>query len=241
MADEATRTVEGGPAQPVYIVNNALPSSAPTGTQNVTVVSALPAGTNNIGDVDIASALPAGDNNIGNVDIVTLPAIPAGTNNIGGLVVAGTALTAAGDGKAAATNLPSANHVYNGTSWYAQRGNMGQLVFAITPRTASVASGDMLNINGRGIIIAIKVTAITGAPSIQVVLYGRDALMDANRIILISAAITAVGTTFLRVYPGLTAAANLTANDLLEYTWSMEVAHANADSITYGVGATLMV
>lgn len=46
------------------------------------VGSALPAGTNNIGDVDILS-IAAGDNNIGNVDVVTLPALPAGTNNIG--------------------------------------------------------------------------------------------------------------------------------------------------------------
>lgn len=36
--------------------------------------SALPAGNNNIGDVDVAS-IAAGDNNIGNVDIVTLPAV----------------------------------------------------------------------------------------------------------------------------------------------------------------------
>lgn len=33
--------------------------------------------------VDVVAALPAGNNNIGNVDVVTLPAIPAGTNNIG--------------------------------------------------------------------------------------------------------------------------------------------------------------
>src|SRR5512147_2136973 len=45
------------------------------------IVDPLPAGTNNIGDVDIASALPAGDNNIGNVDIAS--ALPAGDNNIG--------------------------------------------------------------------------------------------------------------------------------------------------------------
>ena len=44
----------------------------PTGTttQPVSVAVALPAGTNNIGDVDIASAIPAGTNNIGDVDIV---------------------------------------------------------------------------------------------------------------------------------------------------------------------------
>lgn len=49
---------------------------------SVSVAAALPAGTNNIGDIDIAS-IAAGDNNIGNVDVVTLPSLPAGTNNIG--------------------------------------------------------------------------------------------------------------------------------------------------------------
>lgn len=47
---------------------------------NVDLASAIPAGTNNIGDVDVAS-IAAGDNNIGNVDLAS--AIPAGTNNIG--------------------------------------------------------------------------------------------------------------------------------------------------------------
>jgi hypothetical protein len=43
----------------------------PTGTttQPVSVALALPAGTNNIGDVDLASALPAGTNKIGGVDL----------------------------------------------------------------------------------------------------------------------------------------------------------------------------
>lgn len=51
----------------------------------VKIGEALPAGTNNIGDVDIASlpALPAGSNNIGDVDVLSLPALPAGSNNIG--------------------------------------------------------------------------------------------------------------------------------------------------------------
>lgn len=40
--------------------------------------TALPAGTNNIGDVDVAS-IAAGDNNIGNVDVVTLPNVTIGT------------------------------------------------------------------------------------------------------------------------------------------------------------------
>lgn len=36
----------------------------------------------------IATALPAGTNNIGDVDVLTLPALPAGTNNIGDVDVA---------------------------------------------------------------------------------------------------------------------------------------------------------
>lgn len=49
----------------------------------VKVGEALPAGTNNIGDVDVATlpALPAGANNIGDVDVVT---VPAPLNVVGG-------------------------------------------------------------------------------------------------------------------------------------------------------------
>ncbi len=52
----------------------------PSGT--VAGSASLPAGTNNIGDVDVLSlpALPAGTNNIGDVDVLS---IAAGTNTIG--------------------------------------------------------------------------------------------------------------------------------------------------------------
>lgn len=63
----------------------------------ITIADSLPAGTNNIGDVDIASmpSIPAGDNNIGNVDIETLPSnviagmntLPPGTNIIGAVKI----------------------------------------------------------------------------------------------------------------------------------------------------------
>lgn len=58
-------------------VSAVLDTAIPAGTNNIGDVDvlslpAIPAGTNNIGDVDIAS-IAAGDNNIGNVDIVTMP------------------------------------------------------------------------------------------------------------------------------------------------------------------------
>lgn len=66
-------------------------------TQRVCLATdvALPAGTNNIGDVDVLTlpALPAGTNNIGDVDVLTLPATPAGTNLIGKISAAADAST----------------------------------------------------------------------------------------------------------------------------------------------------
>lgn len=49
------------------------------GTFAVQNTAATPAGTNNIGDVDVLT-IAAGDNNIGNVDIVTVPTDPFGAN-----------------------------------------------------------------------------------------------------------------------------------------------------------------
>lgn len=64
-------------------------AGAVSGTEmQVDVVAALPAGNNNIGDVDVAS-IAAGDNNIGNVDIVTMPNVVVGS----GTLTAVTAIT----------------------------------------------------------------------------------------------------------------------------------------------------
>jgi hypothetical protein len=51
---------------------------------NVKAMIALPAGTNNIGDVDVLTlpALPAGTNNIGDVDVLTMPANVRTTDTI---------------------------------------------------------------------------------------------------------------------------------------------------------------
>ena len=64
--------------------------------QQVDIVGALPAGTNNIGDVDLASSIPAGTNNIGDVDLAS--SIPAGTNNIGDVDVVTLPTAPANDG-----------------------------------------------------------------------------------------------------------------------------------------------
>lgn len=73
----------------------------------VTAISnALPAGNNNIGDVDVASlpALAAGNNNIGDVDVAS---IAAGNNNIGDVDVASIAAGDNNIGNVDVVTLPS--------------------------------------------------------------------------------------------------------------------------------------
>ena len=62
-----------------------LPAALVGGRLDVAVGAALPAGSANIGDVDVLSlpALPSGTNNIGDVDVLSLPALPTGANTIG--------------------------------------------------------------------------------------------------------------------------------------------------------------
>jgi hypothetical protein len=45
-----------------------------------------------------------------------------------------------------------------------------------------------------------------------------------------------VATTVLKVGPGLTAAANLVANDMIPSIWRVIVTHGDTDSATYSVG-----
>ena len=110
-------------------------------------------------------------------------------------------------------------------------------ILASAARTATPTKVDQTNAAARGVIVVIDVTAITATPSVVFTIQGKDPLSGKYYAILASAAIVATGTTGLRVYPGLTAAANLVASDLLPRTWAVDAVHGDSDSITYSVGA----
>lgn len=81
--------------QPVSAASLPLPSGAATGAKQDTgntslgTVAGAVAGTEM--QVDVVAALPAGTNNIGDVDVLTLPALVAGTANIGDVDIASIA------------------------------------------------------------------------------------------------------------------------------------------------------
>lgn len=73
------------------------------GELEVSLTTALPAGNNNVGDVDVAT-IAAGNNNIGDVDVAS---IAAGNNNIGDVDVASIAAGNNNIGDVDVTNFPA--------------------------------------------------------------------------------------------------------------------------------------
>lgn len=111
-------------------------------------------------------------------------------------------------------------------------------VLASAARTATVNSSDFEG-SANAANVVIDVTAASATPSITVKIQGKDVLSGAYYDILTSAAITGTGTTVLKVGPGTTAAANLAVSETLPNVWRVRVEHADADSITYSVGASV--
>lgn len=92
----------------------------------------------------------------------------------------------------------------------------------------------------RGVFVVIDVSAVAATPSVVFTIQGYDPASASWYTILASAAITGTGQTILRVHPELTAAANLVAKDVLPRQWRVNATHADADSITFSLGAILL-
>src|SRR5690348_10994234 len=97
---------------------------------------------------------------------------------------------------------------------------LGALLTLTAQAAGTVNSPMQQNFHCRGVKVVVDVTAITGtAPTLTVKLQGYDPVSHKTYDILASAALSAVGTTVLTIYPGLTAAANTTADDILPLYW----------------------
>jgi hypothetical protein len=101
---------------------------------------------------------------------------------------------------------------------------------------------DRSNLNCRGVHLVIDTTTMTGAgPTLTVTIQGKDPTSGKFYNILASAAIATATTTVLKVYPGLTAAANLVANDVLPREWRVvAVAGGTLTAIAATISANLI-
>lgn len=106
----------------------------------------------------------------------------------------------------------------------------------------TVNSPDEANRTGRGLKLVIDITAITGTgPSLTVTIEGKCPISGKYYTLLASAALSAVGTTVLTVYPGLVAAANVVANDILPRTFRVKaVVAGTAPSVDAKIAASIV-
>ena len=114
-----------------------------------------------------------------------------------------------------------------------------ETILASAART-TLQAVSVTNTRYKGVTIVIDVTVDAAAASITPRIDGWSSLGSDWYNILTGSAIAAVGVTVLRVYPTMTASANLIAVDVLPPTWRFGMAVADADAITYSVNAIHM-
>jgi hypothetical protein len=119
------------------------------------------------------------------------------------------------------------------------RAPIASTVLASAARTATPTVANQINASGKGIVLTVNVTVI-GASTLTPTILGVDPVSGATYTILAGAAITTTGLYVFRVYPGLTAAANLVASDVLPATWGLTLVHSGAVTMTYSVGAVVI-
>lgn len=148
---------------------------------------------------------------------------------------------AGSDGVVSTHILQIANGLYNGATHDQMRGNLDNIVvLASAARTTTQTQADQTNYNHRGIIAVLDMTLV-GTGSVTLEIDGKDPVSGKYYAILTGVAVTTNSTNIYRVYPGLTAVANATVNDVLPRTWRVKVTANNANSATYSVGAMLIL
>lgn len=119
--------------------------------------------------------------------------------------------------------------------------NLSMTVLESAARTTTQSVEWQGNLSCKGVEVFIDVTAVgMPGPSLTVAINNVDPISGKARAVLTSAAITATGTTVLRVYPGITASANVAASDFIAPFGTITVTAGNANSATYSVGANFI-
>lgn len=233
-----------------------LPTALVGGRLDVNVGAALPAGTNNIGDVDVlslpaatvagAASLPAGTNNIGDVDVLSLPAgtvaggasLPAGTNNIGDVDVLTMPSLPAGTnniGDVDVLTLPVAT-VAGATAKTADFDSGAGTDTVSMQGVAVAASGGAVAITGdatNGLDVDVtrvsgNVTVVEGAPAAANILAGRQTFSA-----------TTAATTLITIPAGRTWIGTIGASvDCAIAAASATAGQAAATFTTAGAGVT---
>lgn len=104
----------------------------------------------------------------------------------------------------------------------------------------SIIGGDTFVVVSSATTITTTDVNMASAGSVVFKIQAKDELSGQYYDLVESAAIVTISTVVLRVYPGLTAVANLTATDNLPMDFRVVATHTGAFTMTYSVGINLL-
>ena len=117
-------------------------------------------------------------------------------------------------------------------------------VIVLTSAARAVAqaydSAEYFNHSGQGILVIIKVSAVTASPSVVVTIQGKDPASGKFYTLATRTAIITTGTYQLKMYPHAVAVAGTVVRDFLPQQFKIVCTHGDTDSATYSVGMVLM-
>lgn len=109
-------------------------------------------------------------------------------------------------------------------------------ILASANRTETTSSAYFENTgNFRGVRIYIECTVDDEAASVTFSIQARDPINSEFHTLLTSAAVAAVGRSFLEVYPAGAATNNIRATNHIGRGFRVTATHADGDDITYNV------
>lgn len=134
--------------------------------------------------------------------------------------------------------------LFNGTTMDRQRNNVD--TGALTTLSAASVGGnstDQINYNGRGLQLVIDITAISGTtPVLTVTVQGKDIASGKYYNLLVSSPLSTVSTILLSIYPGVSAAANISISQALPRTFRiLYTITGTTPAVTATIGASVII
>ena len=116
--------------------------------------------------------------------------------------------------------------------------NLTANVFTSSVRSTTTTSSEIVNYSYRGLHLVINVTSVPGTDTITPKIQG--VANDISYDILIGSPISTTGLTIIKIYPGISAIANVSANDILPNKWKVIMTHSAGTNFTYTVTANMV-
>jgi hypothetical protein len=118
--------------------------------------------------------------------------------------------------------------------------HLGALLTLTAQGAGTLTSPDQSGRQHDGLELVVNISAQTGTPNTTITIEGKDEVSGNYYTVLASAALAAVATTVLRVFPDSAVTANLAANAALPKVWRVKAVVAGTSPVvTATIGATV--